>query len=73
MVGTVSAPGKKVCSLTAEGFFIFQSISYLGRFGKRCHACERRKHNKASLEQGLADWELHHQTYVPSACIGLLK
>lgn len=73
MVGNVSAPGKEVCSLTAEGFFIFQTISYLGRFGKCYHACERRKQDKASREQGLADWELHHQMYVPCPCIGLLK
>lgn len=73
MVGNVSAPGKEVCSLTAEGFFIFQTISYLGRFGKCCHACERRKQDKASREQGLADWELHHQMYVPCPCVGLLK
>lgn len=29
VVGNVSAPGKVVCSLTAEGFFIFQTTSYL--------------------------------------------
>lgn len=72
MVHNVSAPGKE-CSLMAEGFFIFQTISYLGRFGKCYHACERRKHDKVSLEQGLADWELHHQMYVPCPCIGLLE
>lgn len=73
MVGNVSAPGKEVCSLTAEGFFVFKAVSYLGRFGKCYHAYERRKHDKASLEQGLAGWELHHQMYVPPPCIGLLK
>lgn len=28
----VSVPGKEMCSLTAEAFFIFQTISYLDRF-----------------------------------------
>lgn len=73
MVGNVSAPGKEVYSLAVEGFFIFQTISYLGSCGECYHVCGRKKHDKVSLEQGLADWELHYQMYVPCPCTGLLK